>query len=64
MKLLYILDILSELFQLVFEFGLFTRKYLVPAVVYVYVATEHYVIPAFKIPYFYFKVRQQRLALS
>jgi len=64
MTLLYILDILSELIQLVFDFGVFTRKHIVPAVVYLYVAAEHYVFPAFMIPYYYVKVRQQRLALS
>ena len=64
MKLLYILDILSELIQLVFQLGLLTRQYLIPAVVYVYVAAEYYVFPAFKIPYYYLQVRQQRLAHS
>ena len=64
MKFLYFLDILSELIQLVFEFGLFTRKHIVPAVVYLYVAAEHFVFPAFMIPYYFVKVRQERLAFS
>lgn len=62
LSILYILDIVSELIQLVFQLGLLCRKYLVPAVVYLYVAAEHYVFPAFMIPYYYIKVRQQRLA--
>ena len=64
MKFLYFLDIISELIQLVFEFGLFTRKHIVPAVVYLYVAAEHFVFPAFMIPYYFVKVRQERLAFS
>ena len=64
MTLLYILDIFAELFHLVFQVGLLTRKYVVPAVVYLYVATEYYVFPAFMIPYYYVKVRQQRLACA
>ena len=62
MSLLYFLDILSELIQLVFQLGVFTRKHIVPSVVYLYVAAEHYVFPAFMIPYYYVQVRQQRLA--
>ena len=41
MTFLYLLNILAELIQLVFELGTLTRKYLVPAVVYCYVATEY-----------------------
>ena len=62
MSFLYFLDILAELFHLVFQVGLLFRRYIVPAVVYLYVAAEHYVFPAFMIPYYYVKVRQQRLA--
>ena len=62
MFLLHILDIFAELLHLVFQVGLLTRKYIVPAVVYLYVAAEHYVFPAFMIPYYYVQVRQQRLA--
>ena len=40
LTILYFLDYLSELIQLVFELGVFTRKYAVPAAVYVYVAAE------------------------
>ena len=64
MFLLHILDIFAELFHLVFSVGLLTRKYIVPAVVYLYVAAEYYVFPAFMIPYYYFKVREQRLACA
>ena len=64
LKTLAFLDILAELFHLVFQLGLLTRQYFVPVVVYLYVAAEHYVFPAFMIPYYYVKVRQQRLALS
>ena len=64
MKLLYILDIIAELIQLVFEFAVFTRKHILPVVVYLYVATEYYVFPAFMIPVNYIKVRQARLTLA
>ena len=62
MTLLYILDIFAELIHLVFDLGVFARKHIIPAVVYLYVAAEHYIFPAFMIPYYYVKVRQQRLA--
>ena len=42
MIFLYILDILSELIQLVFELGVFCRRYIVPALVFLYVGIEHY----------------------
>ena len=64
LKTLAFLDILAELFHLVFQLGLLTRQYFVPAVVYAYVAAEYYVFPAFMIPVNYIKVRQARLALS
>ena len=64
LTILHILDIFAELIHLVFQLGLLTRKYVVPAVVYAYVVIEHYVIPAFFIPYYYVKVRQQRLACA
>ena len=44
MQTLMILNWLSELIQLVFEMGEFTRKYVVPAVVYAYVFVEYYVV--------------------
>ena len=62
MAFLYFLNILSELIQLVFDLGVFTRKYLLPVVVYLWVATQYYIIPAFSIPHYYFKVRAMRLA--
>ena len=40
MYLLHFLDILSELIQLVFELGVYTRRYILPTVVFVYVAAE------------------------
>ena len=41
MNFLYFLNLLAELIQPVFELGVFTRKYLVPAIVLAYVATEY-----------------------
>lgn len=38
--ILALLDIIAELVQLTFELGTFTRKYVVPALVAVYVAGE------------------------
>ena len=61
MYLLMILDFLAEVFHLIFQLGLLTRKYCVPAAVYLYVAAEHYIIPAFSIPQNYLHVRRQRL---
>ena len=39
-SLLIILDYFAELIHLVFQLGVYTRKYVVPAVVYLYVAIE------------------------
>ena len=64
MKFLLFLDILSELIQLVFEIGVFTRKRIVPAVVYAVVWFEYYILPAVKIPYYYLQVRKERLSLA
>ena len=64
LTILHILDIFAELIHLVFQLGLLTRKYVVPAIVYAYVVIEYYVVPAFFIPYYYVKVRQQRLACA
>ena len=64
MRILLFLDILSEIFQLVFQLGLLTRKYVVPALVFAYVAAERYVYPAFLIPGNYLMVRRMRLAAS
>ena len=63
MYLLHILDIFAELIHLVFQLGLLTRKYVVPALVLAYVAAEHYVVPALSIPQNYLHVRRARLAL-
>ena len=63
MKLLQALDLFAELVLLIYQCGLLTRQYLVPVVVYVYCIITHYVIPALKIPYYYVKVREQRLSL-
>ena len=62
MALLYILDIFAELIHLVFQLGVLTRKYIVPAVVFAIVAVQHYVIPALSIPQNYLLVRRMRLA--
>ena len=64
MHLLFILDIFAELIHLVFQLGLLTRKYVVPALVLAYVAAEHYVVPALSIPQNYLMVRQQRLSVA
>ena len=64
MALLHILNIFAELIHLVFQIGILTRKYLVPAGVYLYVGVERYIVPAFMIPYYYMKVRNHRLSLS
>ena len=62
MALLHILNIFAELFHLVFQLGLLTRQYLVPAAVYLYVAAERYIYPLFLIPGNYLMVRRMRLA--
>ena len=64
MKLLQALDIFAELIHLVYQIGLLTRQYLVPAGVYVYCIITHYIIPALTIPHYYIQVRQQRLSLG
>lgn len=61
--ILSVLDLFSEVTHMVFQVGLLTRKYLVPVVVYGYCITVHYIIPTLTIPYYYFKVREQRLSL-
>ena len=64
MKLLQALDLFAELIHLVYQLGLLARQYLVPVCVYVYCIITHYVIPALSIPYYYYQVRQQRLAFN
>ena len=64
MPFLHFLNILSELIQFVFYLGTLTRRYAVPAVVYLYVVVDHYIRPALTIPYYYMQVRQQRLACA
>ena len=61
MYLLFILDFFAEVFHLIFQLGLLTRKYVVPALVFAYVAVEHYIVPAFSIPQNYLHVRRARL---
>ena len=61
MILLHILDIFAELLHLVFDIGVYCRRYIVPAAVYLYVAAEYYIVPAFSIPQNYLHVRRQRL---
>ena len=60
--ILALLGTLSDLFELTYELGSVTRKYIVPAVVYCYVVLERYVVPAFRIPQNYLYVRRMRLA--
>ena len=62
MYLLIILDFFAELIHLVFQLGTLTRQYVVPAAVYLYVAAEHYIVPALSIPQNYLHVRRARLA--
>ena len=62
MNILFILDFLAEVFHLVFQLGILTRKYLVPVVVFAIVAIQHYIIPAMSIPQNYLLVRRMRLA--
>ena len=62
MKLLQALDLFAELVLLIYQIGLLTRQYLVPAVVYVYCILDYYIKPSLSIPYYYVQVRQQRLS--
>ena len=62
MTILFILDFLAEVFHLVFQIGILTRKYLVPAGVYLYVGIEQFIYPLFLIPGNYMMVRRMRLA--
>ena len=64
MALLHILNIFAELIHLVFQLGILTRQYIVPALVFAYVAAEQYIYPAFLIPGNYLMVRRMRLAAS
>ena len=63
MKLLQALDLFAELIHLVYQIGLLTRQYVVPAVVYVYVVIDYYIKPAMSIPYYYEQVRNRRLSV-
>ena len=56
------LAFLADLIELTYDMGRFTRTHVLPAVVYAYVTLEHYVVPALRIPYYYVKVRELRLA--
>ena len=58
------LAFLADLIELTYDLGRFTRTHVLPALVYCYVVMERYVAPAFSIPYYYVKVRQQRLACA
>ena len=62
MKLLQALDLFAELVLLIYQCGLLSRKYLVPAIVYLYCILDYYIKPSLSIPYYYVKVRQQRLS--
>ena len=41
--ILTILGIVSDMVELTYEAGAFTRKYIVPAMIMAYVVTEHYI---------------------
>jgi len=58
------LAFLADIIELTYDLGHFTRTHVLPAVVYAYVVMERYVAPAFSIPYYYVKVREQRLACA
>ena len=62
--ILTLLDVVAELIQLTYEVGSLTRQYVVPAVVFTYVAVVHYVVPATRIPRYYLQVRRERLAAT
>jgi len=64
MKLLQTLNLFAELIHLFYQLGLLTRQYIFPSIVYVYCWAEWYILPALKIPYYYVKVREQRLLLT
>lgn len=63
-QILAALAFLADLIELTYDIGRFTRTHLLPALVYCYVVMEHYVVPAFRIPYYYVKARQARLACA
>ena len=60
--ILALLGTLSDLFELTYELGTVTRKYVLPAMVLCYVVLERYVAPALTIPQNYLLVRRMRLA--
>ena len=60
MALLHILNIFAELIHLVFQIGILTRKYLVPAGDYLYVGFERFIYPLFLIPGNYLMVRRMQ----
>lgn len=62
--LLAALAFMADLLELTYDLGRFTRTHVLPALVYTYVLVEHYVVPALRIPYYYVKVRQHRLACA
>ena len=61
MNLLIILDWMAEIIHLVFDLGVFTRRHIIPALVYIYCVVDHYIVPAFSIPVNYWHVRRHRL---
>ena len=60
--ILALLGLVSDLMEVTYELGCATRKYVLPAVVWIYCAVEHYVVPALSIPQNYLMVRRMRLA--
>ena len=62
--ILWVLDIISEMITLTYQIGRVTREYGIPALVYIYCFITHYITPAFRIPYYYLKVRNQRMSTN
>lgn len=60
--LLALLNVVSETIELTYDLGRFTRTHILPALVYTYVFTERYIVPAFYIPKNYMLVRSLRLS--
>ena len=61
--ILAMLAFMADLIELTYDLGSVTRTHILPALVYTYVFVEHYVVPALSIPYYYTKVREQRISL-
>ena len=58
------LAFMADLLELTYDLGRVTRTHVLPALVYTYVLVEHYIVPALRIPSYYYEVREQRLACA